>query len=626
MNCPQCGSSCPGDAVFCGGCGASLSSQGTVPGKPLTGAMAQAPTPSPPPPPAVPQAHPVAGPPIGAPLVGRRGPLPAGTIIDQKYAVVRVLGEGGMGVVYLARDIHTGLDVVVKAVRSELAHRADVRQRTLAEGRALAQIDHPNVVHLKAVVVDGPSLWLVMQYIDGESLDKTIAGYVARRERMPVGEALATLRQIASGLAAAHQEGVIHRDMKPANVLIRRKDGMAKVTDFGIAKMPSDVPREQTKGILGSLWYMSPEQVTGRRDLDKRVDIYALGVVLYQMLVGEVPFDSESDYEIMRQHAETPMPRASAKRPDVPYAVDEIIQKACAKDRAQRYQSCEELVLAIDHALVRPAPPTRTIPESPLPPIETEADLAKAASSAEHAALPRAGTTGQGAVIVAAPPAPAKKKGRGLVIALAVLFLVGVGVGVVALGLVPGVSLVPSRKGNTNSERTHPPTKASSSSSGAGSASAAPPSVPVKQGIELLEGLWVVNGKDLDAVLVGDVLEFRVRTPAQFEPQGYAAGEARFTLRDTEEPDVFAVEDRIRPIPPVGKAYTPASRNTCQESWTTAGGAPLRARGDAKRLTVDLAKIEPSNDNFTLSGASVTECRGLRALAVARVVNTLSRQ
>ncbi|MEO5730629.1 MAG: protein kinase family protein, partial [Byssovorax sp.] len=133
-NCPKCGSSSPDGAVFCGGCGAGLSSPGNVPGSPLTGAVE--PIPAPAAPPAAPP--PIAGPPIGAPLVGRRGPLPAGTIIDQKYAVVRVLGEGGMGVVYLARDIHTGLDVVVKAVRSELAHRADVRQRTLAEGRALA--------------------------------------------------------------------------------------------------------------------------------------------------------------------------------------------------------------------------------------------------------------------------------------------------------------------------------------------------------------------------------------------------------------------------------------------------------------------------------------------------------
>lgn len=618
MNCPKCGSSCPDGAVFCGGCGSGLASHGTVPGSPLTGAVDPLPARDAPAPPAA--AHPVAGPPMGAPLAKARGPLPTGTIIDQKYAVVRVLGEGGMGVVYLARDIHTGLDVVVKAIRSELAHRADVRQRTLAEGRALAQIDHPNVVHLKSVVVDGASLWLVMQYIEGESLETKIAGFVARREHMPIDEALATLRQIASGLAAAHQEGVIHRDMKPANVLIRRKDGMAKVTDFGIAKVPSDVSREQTKGILGSLWYMSPEQVTGRRDLDKRVDIYALGIVLYQMLVGEVPFDAESEYEIMRKHAEEPMPRASAKRADVPIAVDELIQKACAKDRAQRFQSCEELIAAIDHLGARPAR-TRTIPDSPLPPTETSGQgtgAAAAASSDEHARS-RAGITGPNAEIASSTSPPTKGRG-GLFAVLALVVLAGGSLGAVALGVVPGVTLgsTPPRKPVTNRDVAHAPGSASASASAA-------PAPPAKAGIELLEGAWIVNGKDLDAVLVGDVLEFRVRTPSQFERQGYLAGEARFTLRDTEEPEVYAVEDRIRPIPPLGKAYTAAARNTCQESWTSAGGAPLRARGDAKRLSVDLAKVEPSIENFTMSGSSVTECRGLRALAVARLVNTLSR-
>jgi serine/threonine-protein kinase len=607
--------------VFCGGCGSGLASHGTVPGSPLTGSMAAQPPPAAPPPAAP---HPLAGPPIGAPLVKARGPLPTGTLIDQKYAVVRVLGEGGMGVVYLARDIHTGLDVVVKAIRSELAHRADVRQRTLAEGRALAQIDHPNVVHLRSVVVDGQSLWLVMQYIDGESLETKIAGYVARHEHMPVDEALATLRQIAAGLAAAHQEGVIHRDMKPANVLIRRKDGMAKVTDFGISKVQSDVSREQTKGILGSLWYMSPEQVTGRRDLDKRVDIYALGIVLYQMLVGEVPFDAESEYEIMRKHAEDPMPRVSTKRPDVPVAVDDLIQKACAKDRGQRFQSCEEMIAAIDHIGARPAR-TKTIPESPLAPIEIVA--AVAASTGDHLEAPARvtksgapGATGQGEAIVAAAAPPSKGRG-GLFAVLGLLVVAGGAVAVITLGLIPGVGPMPPHKGVESHAGAHP----SATTTTTATASAAPPLPPAKTGIELLDGPWSVNGKDLDAVLVGDVLEFRVRTPSQFEPQGYLAGEARFTLRDTPEPDVFAVEDRIRPIPPVGKTYTPASRNTCQESWTSAGGAPLRARGDAKRLSVDLAKIEPANENFTISGSTVTECRGLRSLAVARLVNTLSR-
>src|SRR5262249_6686132 len=153
--------------------------------------------------------------------------------------------------VYLARDIHTGLDVVIKAIRRELAHKADVRSRTLAEGRVLAQIDHPNVVQLKAVVVEANDLWLVMQFIDGESLDKIIANYKAQGARMPVAEALGFLRQIAAGVGAAHQEGVIHRDLKPANVIIRKKDRVAKVTDFGIAKVPGEQGRPQTKGIIG---------------------------------------------------------------------------------------------------------------------------------------------------------------------------------------------------------------------------------------------------------------------------------------------------------------------------------------------------------------------------------------
>ena len=315
---------------------------GTIPGEPLSSALKPAPP---------------AGAPRDKPFTAPKH-LPAGTLIDKKYAVLRVLGEGGMGVVYLARDIHTGLDVVVKAVRSELAHRDDVRARTLAEGRALAQIDHPNVVHLRAVAVEGPHLYLVMQYIEGESLDRIIARHVQQGEPMPVDVALGIFRQVASGVGAAHGEGVIHRDLKPANVLLRKKDKVAKVTDFGIALVPSDTSRPQTRGILGSLWYMSPEQVTGRRDLDQRVDVYALGIMLYQMLVGRVPFDAKSDYDIMKLHAEAPMPLASATRPDVPPSVDDLIQKACAKNRDLRFQHCAELCAAVERILYPPPPPT----------------------------------------------------------------------------------------------------------------------------------------------------------------------------------------------------------------------------------------------------------------------------
>src|SRR5262249_47257378 len=161
--------------------------------------------------------------------------------------------------------------------------------------------------------------------IDGESLEKTIARYVSTGQPMPLAEAVGIVRQVALGIGAAHREGLIHRDLKPANVLIRKKDGVAKVTDFGIAKARRETNQPQTKGILGSLWYMSPEQVTGRRDLDLRVDVYALGIVLYQLLVGQVPFDAKSDYELMRMQAQTPMPFARESRPELPEDVDAII-------------------------------------------------------------------------------------------------------------------------------------------------------------------------------------------------------------------------------------------------------------------------------------------------------------
>ncbi len=232
--CLVCNAENPGSARFCVACGASLAAKEagvgaatstppapgprtTVPGQPLLGAL----LPEDPAHRASLAAGSANGPAadvraphvLPAPLAGslpRRAPgghLPAGTLVDQKYVVERVLGEGGMGVVYLARDVHTGLHVVLKAVRQELGHRPDVRARTLAEGRALAQIDHPNVVHLKAVVAERDDLWLVMQYIDGESLEQTLARHAEERRRMPLPEALSIFRQIASGIAAAHREG-----------------------------------------------------------------------------------------------------------------------------------------------------------------------------------------------------------------------------------------------------------------------------------------------------------------------------------------------------------------------------------------------------------------------------------
>jgi hypothetical protein len=295
----------------------------------------------------------------GAAAAFRPGYLAAGTVVDGKYRIERVLGEGGMGVVYLAQDVHTDTPVVVKAIRAEFAHDPEFRARTLAEGRALARIDHPNVVRLNAVVVEPSTLYLVMQFIDGEPLDALIERYIAAHSRVPIELALSIFRMVLRGVGAAHAEGLIHRDLKPANILVRRKDGVAKVTDFGIAKGEEDAKagRGVTKGIIGSVAYMAPEQVRGRRDLDKRVDIYSLGIVLFELLIGRTPFEAPSDFEVLRMHTEAPMPSARALRPDVSAEIDGVIRRACAKERDHRFANTDAFLAAID------APPQqRTVP------------------------------------------------------------------------------------------------------------------------------------------------------------------------------------------------------------------------------------------------------------------------
>ena len=598
-----------------------------------------------------------------------------GSVIDQKYAIERVLGEGGMGVVYLARDIHTGVEVVLKAVRAELSHRKDVRDRTLAEGRALARIDHPNVVHLKAVVVENKGLWLVMQYIDGESLEKTIRRHIDEKRPMPLAEVLRIFRQIVAGIDAAHQEGVIHRDLKPANVLLRKKDGVAKVTDFGIAKGEEDARsgKGMTKGIIGSLWYMSPEQVTGRRDLDKRVDIYALGIVLYEMLVGRVPFDADDDHTIMRMHLTAPVPLVSKMRRDVPESVDAVIQKATAKKREDRFPGCDAILRALDaldaptaEARVSPAAgklpstvpgsppmaPATTTPEDVAPPEpprssaakkkDTEPEEPAAASRKAFAEADTIEASGVKAPVEATKdtgPGKPKRRARWILPVVAVLALGGGAAALVALGVLPGLSSnKPPARARVDSAPSPsanivaPPPTASQKpvmappSAPAPAPSPTPPPAPANP-LQALTGPWIGNGRDLEAVLSGDELEFRVTDPVQFEAQGYEKGEARFALRQIPgEARVFAVEDRVRPVPP-GKGYDLAkARGTCLEIWTEANKQPLRATFDGTRLTVEFAKIEPTEANFTVSKGKVTSCIGLRKLKASKVVSSLERR
>jgi len=345
--CPSCAQPNADETRFCTECGAPLSGSRPpgVHGSPIA---------------------PVAA--FGTPPPGASGarissnPTP-GMLIDGKYAVERVLGEGAMGIVYLAHDAATETKVVVKSIRAEFADNPEFQARAIDEGRALAHIDHPNVVRLNAVVVEQGQLYLVMQYIEGNSLERLIESYRTQGVKMPLDEAVRLFRMMVQGVAAAHHEGVIHRDIKPANILVRAKDGVVKVSDFGIAKTGAAfrTGRQRTIGVVGSPAYMAPEQRAGALDLDRRADIYSLGIVFFELLTGALPFVAATELELVRLHSEAVLPSVCRLRPELPPGIDAILARACAKDRRDRFSTCEELDAALLYGglpITRSVPPT----------------------------------------------------------------------------------------------------------------------------------------------------------------------------------------------------------------------------------------------------------------------------
>jgi eukaryotic-like serine/threonine-protein kinase len=650
MRCPACSFDNAPHAVACQRCLTPLRDHGAGAG---AGAGAIAPSPAPQ---TVPE-----GPSLDV-MGGPAGRLVPGVMVDKKYLIERVIGEGGMGVVYLAHDRHTDQKVVVKALHDSLAADPTNRERVRSEGKALARIDHPNVVRLNAVVDDGLTLLLIMQYVEGKSLDKLIEERIAERKPMPLSEITSLFRQTVMGVAAAHHEGLVHRDLKPANVLLRTKDGVAKVTDFGIAKTEDDAKagRGKTQGIIGSLWYMSPEQVTGQRDLDKRVDIYALGIVLFELCCGKVPFDADSDYAIMRMHIDVQVPSIVRRRPDLPATLDAVIAKAAAKNRDDRYPNCEALLAAFDAAVapaqtsafarpsysslphipqvVLPQGPGGTAPlAAPTPEPSYEAQgIPSARGSAttgapvmhDRGADPRAsqpsfsneGGGGPSYPDAYSDDAAVAKAGssRGRVLAVAgVLVALGLGAGLVA-------HFLPD-DGSADGRRRHRGADGAASASTSTSASSAATPAPPENPLEALQGKWVSDsGKHYDAVLAGDTLEFRVQNAKEYEAENYVEGETRFGLR--HDGSVLTVEDKLRPLPPSNATYSPESRPTCQEVWTSVGGQPLRAQGDKDRLSVDLVKFVGETRFFAVSRGMVRSCSDFKAAKVERIESLLTRQ
>jgi eukaryotic-like serine/threonine-protein kinase len=286
-----------------------------------------------------------------APLIRRLTPS-----LAPRYALDRELGRGGMGTVLLARDTVLDRAVAIKVIDPELAATSTLRQRFLEEARTVARLRHPGIVTVfDAGETDG-LLWFAMEYIAGESLRERLN----RTGRLDASTATSLLRDLAQALHAAHAVGIVHRDVKPENVLIDAATGHAHLTDFGVARAlarPSDSNTTAAGFVLGSPRYMSPEQAAGDPSIDGRSDLYALGLVGYEMLAGGPAFDAETPQALLaKQITATPAPLA-VRVPDAPRALSSVIEQALAKDPAARWTSGERMAqaLAESSATTRPA-------------------------------------------------------------------------------------------------------------------------------------------------------------------------------------------------------------------------------------------------------------------------------
>jgi serine/threonine-protein kinase len=268
-----------------------------------------------------------------------------------RYSIERELGRGAMGMVYLGKDPKIGRTVAIKtmvlAQEFEGEKLEEVKERFFREAETAGRLNHPNIVTIYDVGEDEDLSYIAMDYLKGHNL----LAYCKSEQLLPAKEVLEVLVKVADALDYAHENGVVHRDVKPANIIYDRETGVMKVTDFGVAFL-TDSSKTKTGTILGSPSYMSPEQLAGMK-VDGRSDLFSLGVTLYQMLTGELPFIGESLASLMYKIANEKHPDVRLFRPDLPSCVSRIINKALAKEPENRFQSGERFSSALERCLDR---------------------------------------------------------------------------------------------------------------------------------------------------------------------------------------------------------------------------------------------------------------------------------
>ena len=272
--------------------------------------------------------------------------LANGTFLANRYEIIANIGTGGMSDVYKAKDHLLGRDVGVKVLKEDFSHDMTFVTKFRQEAQSAAGLEHPNIVNIYDVGSENGLYYIVMEIVEGVTL-KT---YIEKKGRLNYKEVISIAIQVARGIEAAHNKGIIHRDIKPQNIMIS-KDGKVKVTDFGIAKAVSS--NTVHADMMGSVHYTSPEQARNGY-VTYRSDIYSLGIVMYEMATGRVPFDGDSTVAVALQHLQSEMPKASDLAEDLPISLEHIIEKATMKSPDRRYQNMEALLLDLRKALVTP--------------------------------------------------------------------------------------------------------------------------------------------------------------------------------------------------------------------------------------------------------------------------------
>lgn len=388
-----------------------------------------------------------------------------GKSIGERYRIESFLGDGGMAAVYKAYDPNLRRDVAIKLIHPHLSRNPEFVRRFEEEATAVARLRHPHIVQVHDFDQDNGVYYIVFEFVEGESLQAVLHHHAESHNPFPIERVLKIGAQIGEALAYAHEEGLVHRDIKPANIMFNRRDE-AILMDFGIAKMDDAAQHTATGMVLGTARYMAPEQVMGEK-VDARTDVYALGVVLFEMVTGRSPFEADSAATLMMKHLNAPIPDVRELRADVPPGLIRVINRALAKDKSARFQTAVDLVAAI-RELIGSDSGTATA-KSPILSVD-DRTVVETAVSPDQLPIKTATTTRQ----AAAPVEKERKEGE----KKRPLWLIG---GVAIVAIVAMVALFALRGGgNDEPPASRTPVVASSSislsnnsstNSGSGSAS-----------------------------------------------------------------------------------------------------------------------------------------------------------